>query len=126
MRLLRHSRSSAFRSTTLTALALAGSLLAAGCGGSDASSVTPAGEAAVVRVSGSGSASSLLDHMDGDYRRARTGPALEFLEGTDSGGGIKAVSAGAIEVGALSRDPKPGELEAGMTHVPVARDAAAS
>lgn len=79
----------------------------------------------MLTVSGSGSASSLVEQLAPDFRRAQAKVDLKFLEGTDSAGGIEAVGAKAIDIAAVSRNPKAGELRPGSTHVTFVRDAAA-
>ncbi|MEJ7566873.1 MAG: substrate-binding domain-containing protein [Gaiellaceae bacterium] len=89
---------------------------AAGCGGS----AQPAEPPRALSLSGSGSTLTVLEllHRNGSFGRI----PLTFLEGTDSGGGIAAVAAGAVAIGAVSRAPKPGELARGLLYRPFAKD----
>ena len=80
---------------------------------------------AVLRVSGSGSASKVLERLAPGWEAEHPEVRLRFLEGTDSGGGIAAVNDRAIELGAVSRAPKAGELTRGVEFRAFATDAAA-
>ncbi|MBA2636709.1 MAG: hypothetical protein H0U79_00535 [Solirubrobacterales bacterium] len=100
--------------------------LLAGCGGGDPAETTTATKSfAALRVSGSGSTSGLLEKLVPLYSAGSARAELNFLEGTDSGGGIAAARAGEIEIAAVSRGPKPG-LNEGMAYRPFARDAGRS
>lgn len=84
-----------------------------------------AAPSSILRVSGSGSTTGVLEKLAPSFTKGESDVRLKFLEGTDSGGGIAAVNARAIDIGGVSRAPKPGELEPGVVYRPFARDAAA-
>lgn len=99
---------------------------ASGCGGGNDPAASEGVKAEPpVRISGSGSTAKLLERFAPDYSAVDGHPRLEFLEGTDSAGGIAAVGAGKIEIGAVSRSPKPDEMRQGVVYRSFARDAVA-
>lgn len=117
-------RSPAPRLVCACALFFALSLVVGACGEKERVSGASKQER-VLRVSGSGSASDLLEKLAVGYRREAPNVRLNFLEGTDSAGGIAAVGERVIEVGAVSRAPKAGELARGVVYRRFATDAAA-
>lgn len=109
---------------TLVTICLGGALLLSGCG-AKAESSPPADSRGVLRVSGSGSTADVLKRLAPTLKAVGTADDLRFLEGTDSSGGIAAVKEGVIELGAVSRAPKPGEKAAQLGYEAFALDAAA-
>ncbi len=67
-----------------------------------------------VRVSGSGTALPVIRVLTEEY--AAENPAVEFvyLPGLHSGGGIRGVAGGDLDLGAVSRDLTPEEEELGL------------
>lgn len=107
----------------LAVLVAVPALAVAGCGGSGSAGAPDASEQ--LRISGSGATSRVLEELQPAYQASQADVRLAFLEGTDSGGGIAAVNEREIEIGAVSRAPRPGELAAGARYQAVASDAAA-
>jgi len=92
-----------------------------GCGGDDNPvSLPDEPQHPRLSVSGSGSTSKLLKRLVDDG--AVDASMLTFLEGSESGAGIAAVRARVIDVGGVSRAPKPGELGPGMIYQPFTTD----
>jgi phosphate transport system substrate-binding protein len=83
-----------------------------GCGGATASS-EPAAPPTQLTVSGSGSATALLETLAESDGLGNV--ELEVLEGAGTSGGMAAVAAGEIDVAAISRAPEPDEVVPGVS-----------
>jgi len=75
------------------------------------SGAPPETTAVVLKVSGSGSTTSLLQAVAPEFEADTPGYKLEALTGTGSGGGVQGVIEGVLDVGAMARPPKEEELE---------------
>ncbi|HEY3318007.1 MAG TPA: substrate-binding domain-containing protein [Coriobacteriia bacterium] len=73
-----------------------------------------------LRVSGSGTCLPLLRILTRDY--ADKAASFVYLPGLHSGGGIKGVANGDLEIGAVSRDLDPGEVSLGLRYTLLSRD----
>ncbi len=75
-----------------------------------------------IRVSGSGTSLPLLQILTDEY--SATHPDVEFvyLPGLHSGGGIRGVAAGDLELGAVSRELTDEEAALGLTYVKLSDD----
>lgn len=107
-------------------LALA-ALTACGTGDATTASGEPAQAAPApveVRVSGSGTVMPLIERLAEAYQRTEPGLRFVFAQGTNSGGGIKGVKDGTLDLAAVNRELKPEEAP-GVELVPLARDAVA-
>ena len=69
----------------------------------------------VIRISGAGGTTGVLQGLAEEYSRITKDVPFEFLDGTGSAGGVKGVNADLVDLGAMSRLPKDSELETGMS-----------
>lgn len=91
------------RFTTCARLAAASALLLiAGAAGADS-----------FRIGGTGAALGTMHLLGEEFRKTRPGLEVEVLPSLGSPGGIRAVLAGAIDIGVSARPLKPEELAAG-------------
>ncbi len=107
------------RRCLLASLALALVLLVSACAApADSTSTRKAGEP--VRVSGSGTCLPLLRILTSEY----SDDSVEFvyLPGLHSGGGIKGVANGDLEIGSVSRDLTEDEKALGLRYTLLSRD----
>jgi len=100
-------------------LALVLALFLSACGG-PADVATERLEGEPVRVSGSGTCMPLLRILTGEY--ADESVEFVYLPGLHSGGGIKGVVNGDLEVGAVSRDLSEDETALGLRYTLLSRD----
>lgn len=106
---------------------LAFGLVFASCGGSIAET-RPAPTAvpkANLIVSGAGGASQILQLLADRYQLQHSDLDFEFLDGSGSGGGVKGVATGQLDLGAMSRPPKDAELSSGAKYLKLASDGVA-
>jgi phosphate transport system substrate-binding protein len=82
----------------------------------------PAKPQTTLTISGSGGSALVLKVLADHYRAQRTDLGFEFLAGSSSGGGVKGVVAGQLDLGALSRPPTDAEKALGITYMPFATD----
>lgn len=75
-----------------------------------------------VVISGSGGTTSVLEFLASHYAETHDDLAFEFLAGSGSGGGVKGVAAGLLDLGAMSRPPKDSELANGIEYLHFATD----
>lgn len=68
-----------------------------------------------IRIGGSGAGLGTLQLLGQAYARANPGVRITVLPSMGSGGGIKAVLAGAIQIGVSARDLTDAETQAGAT-----------
>ncbi|MGB4592623.1 MAG: PstS family phosphate ABC transporter substrate-binding protein [Coriobacteriia bacterium] len=102
------------------ALALAVVLTTVGCSSSDRPGTTDsAADTERIRVSGSGTCLPLLEILTTEY-----GDAADFvyLPGLHSGGGIKGVANGDLEIGAVSRELTAEESALGLDYTLISND----
>lgn len=85
---------------------------------------TPSGRIERLRVSGSGTCLPLLRLLTDRYARKSEGEGVSFvyLPGLHSGGGIKGVVAGDLEVGAVSRELTKDERQLQLKYVLLSND----
>jgi len=62
-----------------------------------------------IKVSGSGTALPLIKVLESDFTKLHPGIRIAFLPGVHSGGGIKGVANGTLDVGTISRELKTEE-----------------
>jgi phosphate transport system substrate-binding protein len=97
------------RITTCARVAIAGALLLlAGAAGAES-----------FRIGGTGAALGTMRVLGEEFRKTRPGLDVEVLPSLGSAGGIRAVLAGAIDIGVASRPLTPEELAAGAVQTPV-------
>src|SRR5262245_4605569 len=96
------------RFTTCVRFAIASALLLAGAAGAES-----------FRIGGTGAALGTMRVLSEEFRKTRPGLEVEVLPSLGSPGGIRAVLAGAIEIGVSARPLKPDELAAGAVETPV-------
>lgn len=98
-------------------------LLTAGC-----AAATPAGTpaaqpaTAVFEASGSGSATPLIRHLAEAWTRAHPESEFVFLSGVNSGGAVRGVVDGTLDLAILNRDLQPAERAEGLLYRAVARE----
>ena len=110
----------AIRRPRLTAsLVLVSALLLSACSG-PADVTVERLEGEPVRVSGSGTCMPLLRILTGEY--ADESVEFVYLPGLHSGGGIKGVANGDLEVGSVSRDLSDDEAALGLRYTLLSRD----
>lgn len=85
---------------------------------------TPPPEIALA-VSGSGSVSTVFTAIKSDFETAVPGYTLNVLSGTGTGGGVKGVLDGTLDVAAMARAPKDDETAAGLKYLEFGKTAVA-
>jgi phosphate transport system substrate-binding protein len=78
---------------------------------------TPEPERVVLKVSGSGSATAILDAVAPTFEADNPGYYVEVLSGSGTGGGVKGIISGVLDVAAMARPPKPEEAEQNVAYV---------
>jgi phosphate transport system substrate-binding protein len=68
-------------------------------------------EQIVLKASGSGSTTTVLDAISPAFEAGTPGYDLEVLSGSGTGGGVKGIVGGVLDVAAMARPPKPEEAE---------------
>lgn len=101
--------------------------LAAACGGTGTGSgeAVTAATAVHVRVSGPGTAMPLVEALSKEYGRTHAGVAFEFISGTNSGGALRGVQEGTLEMAVVNRDLKAEERSDAVSYTAFAREAIA-
>jgi len=97
------------------------SLVAGGC--SVASSAAPPEPAVVLRVSGSGSATPIVEQLAAVFTASHPEVSFEFGSGTNTGGGVTGVTEGTLDLAVANRPLKPEEAALGVGYHPFAIDA---
>ncbi|MBE2222239.1 MAG: substrate-binding domain-containing protein [Anaerolineae bacterium] len=95
-------------------------LLSVACNGNDevvANETLSAASQITLTVSGSGSTMSVLEGLKDEFEAAMPNYQLELLQGTGSGGGVKGVVDGVLDVAALSRTLNEEEAEQGLEFI---------
>lgn len=98
-------------------MALSLTLLAPACGEPGQTLAPPS----VVRISGSTSMMPALQELTAAYRQRQPNTRIELL-GNGSAAGLRELTAGAVDLAAISWKPEGVELPAGIVAVPFARD----
>lgn len=83
----------------------------------------PSEVTAVVRISGSGSASPIVEELAAEFSASHPGVTFEFGSGTNTGGGVQGVADGTLDLGVANRPLKPEEEALGVGYHPFATDA---
>lgn len=83
--------------------------------------VPPAGIAETVRIGGTGAALGTMERLAGEYRKRQPDFAYEVIPNLGSGGGLKALARGAIQIAVMSRPLKPEEVNADFVAVEYGR-----
>ncbi len=107
---------------TLALLALAG----VGCA-SSSSQPAPAPQSdpdVVLRVSGSGTTTAILQALEAKFEADTPGYRLVLLAGTGTGGGVRGVVEGLLDIAAMARPPKDEEAASGVSYVELGKSAA--
>jgi len=81
----------------------------------------PAAVAEVIRIGGTGSALGTISLLTTAFEKRHPGIKITILPSIGSSGAIKAVSLGALDIGLVSRELKPAELELGLLIASYAR-----
>jgi phosphate transport system substrate-binding protein len=81
------------------------------------SQVTAPKTQVVLRVSGSGSATAVLSAIQPAFEADTPGYRLEVLPGSGTGGGVKGIVQGALDVAAMARPPKDEEAAQNVEYV---------
>lgn len=116
-------RVAAFAGTTAVATAIA-SLAACGSGGGQRAATVTA-QVMTVRVSGSGTAMPLLMKLAEAHRATHPDIAFAFKPGTNSGGAIRGVHEGTLDLAVVNRELTAEEARHKLGYQPFARDAIA-
>lgn len=77
----------------------------------------------IIRLSGPGAALPVVEEIAEVYQRDHPELTFAFDEGTNSGGAIRGVVEGTLDVAVVNRPLEESEASAELAHVPVARDA---
>lgn len=96
-------------------------LLLAAC----APAATPTPTAApkvTLTVSGSGSITSMIKALSEAYNKNHSDLAFEFLPGSGTGGGVKAIGQGTLDLAAMARAATADEAASGVVFVPLTMD----
>ncbi|MBI5067548.1 MAG: substrate-binding domain-containing protein [Deltaproteobacteria bacterium] len=72
----------------------------------------PGADAAPIRITGTGSAIGLLERVSRAFEQAHPGSKVQLLPSVGSAGAIRAVAAGALDVGLSGRELQPDERQA--------------
>ncbi len=80
-------------------------------------------EPVVVQVAGSGTATPALELLAAQFTRSHPHVTFEFGSGTNSGGGVRGVAEGTLDLAVANRPLKPEEEALGVGYHPFARDA---
>lgn len=80
-------------------------------------------EPTIVRVAGSGTASPVVELLAVRFSETHPEVRFEFGSGTNSGGGVRGVAEGTLDLGVANRPLKPEEEAMGVGYHPFARDA---
>ncbi len=102
------------------AAVLVSAVLSAGCSAATAPSSDTSIPSTRLRVSGSGTCLPLLRILTHDY--GDKAASFVYLPGLHSGGGIKGVANGDLEIGAVSRDLEPSESALGLLYTLFSND----
>jgi phosphate transport system substrate-binding protein len=93
-------------------------LVIAGC--SPSSEKKPASQTQfVLKVSGSGTTTSVLNGVKPAFEAATPGYRLEIMPGAGTGGGVKGVTEGLLNVAAMARPPKDTETAQGLEYLEI-------
>jgi phosphate transport system substrate-binding protein len=84
---------------------------------SEPSEVTAPETQVVLKVSGSGSATAILKAIQPTFEADTPGYRLEVLSGSSTGGGVKGVIQGVLDVAAMVRPPKDEEAAQNVEYV---------
>ena len=85
------------------------------------STVSPLAAAERVRIGGTGSAIGTMQMMADAYQKVRPDVSVEVIPALGSGGGIKAVAAGVLNIGLSGRPLKPAERAQNLNQLEFAR-----
>lgn len=98
------------RHTNLYYLFLITALLLAACGDLSSQVPTPTTPPLVVlKISGSGTITTVLEALAPDFENATPGYKLEILSGSSTGNGVTGILEGILDVAAMARPPKDEE-----------------
>jgi phosphate transport system substrate-binding protein len=73
--------------------------------------------AVVLKVSGAGSVTNVLEAIAPDFAADTPGYRLNMLAGTDTGGGVKGIITGALDAAAMGRAPKDEEAAQNVKYI---------
>lgn len=94
----------------LVFLSLIGALLLAACGSLSTQPTTPTAPPVVIlKVSGSGTITTVLEALKPAFEAATPGYKLEVLSGSSTGSGVTGILEGVLDVAAMARAPKDEE-----------------
>jgi len=103
-------------------LLVAASALAA-CGNPVPQTVqAPTSPQTTLTIAGAGGTASLLKYLANSYSKEHRDIDFEFLSGSSSGGAVKGVVEGTLDLGTMSRLPKDSELEEGIQYLAFGSD----
>lgn len=105
-----------------TVLAL-NSLVACGSSSSLATSIPTSPANVTLKVSGSGTTTTILKAVKSTFETDVPGYKLNILSGTGTGGGVKGLIDGVLDVAAMARPPKDDEVQQGVEYVEIGQSA---
>jgi len=92
-------------------------LLVAACGNSSAISPTPtSGSLVILKISGSGTITTVLKAIKPTFEAATPGYKLEILSGSSTGNGVTGVLENLLDAAAMARAPKDEEIAKGIKY----------
>ncbi|MEM1168382.1 MAG: substrate-binding domain-containing protein [Cyanobacteria bacterium P01_H01_bin.35] len=80
-------------------------------------------EKQTIKIAGAGTPYPAMKLLASAYEKQTSGAKINFLESSQTGGGIAGVKEGLIEIGTATRPPKPEENADKLTHREFAKDA---
>ena len=98
-------------------------LVSVSCAGGTGGNQEPVNEEAIIRVSGSGTALPLAENLAEAYAREHPEIDFQFDSGTNSGGAIKGVLGGTLDLAVANRPLSEDEAGESLEYRPFARDA---
>lgn len=99
------------------------SLVACGSSASPAPAIPTAPTKVTLKVSGSGTTSSVLQAVKPAFEADVPGYTLNILAGTGTGGGVKGIIEGVLDVAAMARPPTDDETKQGVDYTEFGKSA---
>jgi phosphate transport system substrate-binding protein len=91
------------------------------CTGSALLNPGAGGAVVLLRATGTGTALGTMRALSAAFEKANPGYRLQVLASVGSGGALKAVAGGAVEIGLSARPLRPDEYQLGLVALPYAR-----
>lgn len=113
------------RPQLLSSISLLAALLIVACSSISISSdptPTPLPPQTTLSLAGSGSVTDIIQRLSEQYTSEHHDLAFTFLKGSGSGGGVKGVVSGQLDLGLMSRPPESSEVDQGIAYLELATD----